>query len=73
MDSCGRRVEWIWGVCVEGVDFANRNLDMKGMDICITKFTGIDLLFYPRLVRLLGAFFFNFFSVLLTSGGGGGW
>ena len=25
------------------------------MDICITKFTGVDLLFYPRLVRLLGA------------------
>lgn len=29
---------------------------MKGMEICITKFTGVDLLFYPRLVRLLGAF-----------------
>jgi hypothetical protein len=31
-----------------------RSPEMKGMDICITKFTSIDLLYYPRLVRLLG-------------------
>ncbi|KAA8901712.1 hypothetical protein FN846DRAFT_956755 [Sphaerosporella brunnea] len=30
---------------------------MKELDICITKFVGIDLLFYPRLIKLLGAKF----------------
>ena len=32
---------------------------MKGMDISITKFTSIDLLYYPRLVRLLGTSSFS--------------
>ncbi|KAF8539267.1 BRCT domain-containing protein [Trichophaea hybrida] len=45
--------------------------EMKGMDISITKFTSIDLLYYPRLVRLLGASFHEMMrknrSLLITN------
>ncbi|KAI5816057.1 hypothetical protein BZA77DRAFT_314276 [Pyronema omphalodes] len=31
--------------------------EMKGMNISITRFQGVDLLYYPRLIKLLGATF----------------